>query len=623
MKMAKRAISLALIFTLFCGVLSGCGGNDGGKEPSVSPTGSADGKVWMPTFYSMPGEIGNFNTASISGDAIYVGTTNMINRTITSVDMMGNTSTSTSTGMSGDESVGMIYKLSTDGKTSERLLNYVPPTAPEGSEGSANINALCVDSEGNLWVAESIYAYHYELPDGFNGTESDKAQYYKDDGNLQFLRKLDPTGTELCSVDLTEIAESMDYFGVQNISCDKDDNVYITDGNSSVYVYGKDGAPLFQLDSQGWISNMTTLSDGSVATLGYGQNGYELTPIKAASKSWGTAKPLGDRYGGVSGLFAGAGKYLVYYSSNSNLYGLNAETGEAEKLFNFLECSVDQDYVRDMLPLDDGSFLCVNYSWEDEAGEIAVITQRDASEVAAKTTLTLATMYLDYGLRKQILKFNKQSEQYRIEVKDYSEYVVDGDTSAALTKMSTEFISGKVPDMIAVDQLPISQYVGRGLLEDLYPYLDADPELSRESMVPSILKVMETDGGLYQAVPAFGIMSLVGLTDVVGEKMGWTLEEMMDVYAQQPEGTKLMEDYITQEQIIYYLTCMNLSQFVDWQTGKCSFDSESFINVLKFCSNFPKEFKYEEGMSEVAPIVNGTQMLTLYTRLRFQHDPDV
>ena len=36
-----------------------------------------------------------------------------------------------------------------------------------------------------------------------------------------------------------------------------------------------------------------------------------------------------------------------------------------------------------------------------------------------------------------------------------------------------------------------------GKLENLYPYLDADPELSRESFYPNVLKAQEIRGGLY------------------------------------------------------------------------------------------------------------------------------
>jgi hypothetical protein len=66
--------------------------------------------------------------------------------------------------------------------------------------------------------------------------------------------------------------------------------------------------------------------------------------------------------------------------------------------------------------------------------------------VTKKTVLTLACMGLDWNLRSQIVKFNRTSDQYRIEVQDYSEYNTGDDYTAGLTKLGTEILSGKVPD---------------------------------------------------------------------------------------------------------------------------------------------------------------------------------
>ena len=47
-----------------------------------------------------------------------------------------------------------------------------------------------------------------------------------------------------------------------------------------------------------------------------------------------------------------------------------------------------------------------------------------------KTTLTLACVYLDYRVKSQILDFNRKSSDYRIEVRDYSEFNTDDELPA-------------------------------------------------------------------------------------------------------------------------------------------------------------------------------------------------
>jgi hypothetical protein len=142
--------------------------------------------------------------------------------------------------------------------------------------------------------------------------------------------------------------------------------------------------------------------------------------------------------------------------------------------------------------------------------------------------------------------------------------------------MNTEIIAGSnVPDILDVSQLPVGQYVSRGFLEDLYSYIDSDAELSRDSFVPSVLKALEINGGLYQATPGFGVFTVIGRSDVVGENMGWTLDEMMECLAEHPEGTELFQQGLTQSDMLEYICYMYMNDFVDWQNGTCSFDSRN------------------------------------------------
>lgn len=148
---------------------------------------------------------------------------------------------------------------------------------------------------------------------------------------------------------------------------------------------------------------------------------------------------------------------------------------------------------------------------------LVVLNRVDASSIQKKTELTLACFGLDYNLRSQIVKFNRSRADYRIVVKDYSEYATDDDYNAGLTKLNTEIISGNVPDLIANSMLlPIRQYAAKGLLEDLWPYIDADPEYSRDKLMTKPLESLQTDGKLYQLPIDFGVTTAIGLGKVVG-----------------------------------------------------------------------------------------------------------
>lgn len=92
----------------------------------------------------------------------------------------------------------------------------------------------------------------------------------------------------------------------------------------------------------------------------------------------------------------------------------------------------------------------------------------------------MAVMYIDDNIQKAILSFNRSGGDYRIEVTDYSEFNTEEDYSAGMTKLTTEIMSGDMPDILALGQLPYRQLAAKGLLADLYPYLDGDGALSRD-----------------------------------------------------------------------------------------------------------------------------------------------
>ncbi|MFR7742642.1 MAG: hypothetical protein ACLU3I_04610 [Acutalibacteraceae bacterium] len=41
----------------------------------------------------------------------------------------------------------------------------------------------------------------------------------------------------------------------------------------------------------------------------------------------------------------------------------------------------------------------------------------------------------------------------------------------------------------------------------------------------------------------------------------------------------------------------NLAAFVDWTTGKCTFDSEAFQQLLAFCNSFPDDSSSDDGIA--------------------------
>lgn len=606
MKKTARILSAMLAVCLLAGLLSGCGG----KAGSATPTPGGGGMVWVPEFRTLPEAMGSFDCACFSGDTFYAG------GMASDAQMSGYDGTSASFSASVDENGVVrgpaIYRVSGGGTECVSLPGYQFAAIPEGLEGSVSVDAICAAQDGTLWVFESAYCYHYELPEGFAGTDQDKGQYYKDDGQRFALRHLAEDGSELLNVDLSSLAGEGSYLYVRGMVCDAAGNVYLgTD--SAVVCYDQSGALLFNLPAEnGPMVGLTADGEVFASTYKSDYSAQEIKVINTASKSWGAGIEIPtDAYS----VYSGSGDAYFLYSTGSALYGYNKEKGESVKLFDWLGCDIDQNAVRTVSMGEDGTVRCADYSYDDGSGELVRLSQKAADTVEEKTTLTLATMSLGSQLRKQVLKFNKTNDAYRIDVHDYSEYNTSADQTAGMTKLNTEIIAGNVPDIIDVSQLPVGQYVSKGLLENLYTFIDADGELSRDSFVQSIMKAMEIDGGLYQATSSFGVFTVIGNSTVVGNQMGWSMDDMMSTLATQPEGTELFQPGIPRSELLQIMCYMYMDKLVDWQTGTCSFDSADFRELLNFCAMFNDntDQSQENTESEASRITSGKQMLEIIT----------
>lgn len=209
----------------------------------------------------------------------------------------------------------------------------------------------------------------------------------------------------------------------------------------------------------------------------------------------------------------------------------------------------------------------------------------------------MAVMYYGTDLTDRIIEFNRSSATCRIELKDYSVYneagSIVGGISGGVKQLNLDIISGKAPDILLCNDLPIEKYASKGLLEDLYPYLDADPELSPEDIVPAVRNALETNGHLYRFATVFRIETLVGRKSKAGPNMGRTLDEYMNCAYSMPKGTSPF--YLNfKSDMLRQLLIYSMDSYVNWDTGELRFESEDFIKLLEYCSAFPSEQEYSE-----------------------------
>ena len=459
----------------------------------------------------------------------------------------------------------------------------------------SDISGMGAGSEGKLILVENTYASWYDGPDDLTTTDDEYYNYTQYE-NAYYIRALDKDGNELSTAKI-ELGDDADSAGLYTYSIivDENDNVFIP-GDAGVYIIALDGTVTATIPNGdgGYIDSLVRLGDGRVAATMWGEEGMQLRPIDVESKTFGEALTLPT---GAYSLTAGGGDYDVYYTNGVNFYGYKFDTKENVKLFNWINCDINGDNASSIQVRGDGSIITVINDYDNVNGTytvtLATISLVPYDSVPHKEEITLATQYLGWEVRDQIVSFNRKNDNYRIVVKDYSEFNTEDDYSAGQTKLTTELLAGNVPDIIDLNGMPYNQLASKGLLADLYPFIDADSEFGREDFFPNVLAALEVNGGLYSTVSSFGLITVIGAASVVGEEPGWTYDEFNAALASMPEGCEAFDVYTTRDDILRTCLSLDMKDFVNWSTGECNFDSEEFAELLAFAAQFPESFDYE------------------------------
>jgi len=498
-----------------------------------------------------------------------------------------------------------IFTMDLDGSNLRALENYAPATSDvPDAMGGVEIRDLGVDNDGNLWVFEQGHFSRHNVPDDFDSETQEIWDFYEDLGMVNELRKLDSTGAQLISVDLSGLGgrnDPDDWFFINTFVIDNDGNIYIdaqTNEGMNIHVLNNIGELQFKLDVQNWGGQLVRMPDGTVGLNEWTDGGFALTKVDFAAEGWGESIDLPHN---VHSIFPGGGDFDLVFNDGVGLSGIDTETGEVVRLINWIDSDVMTDGLGNITILPDGRILCTNQSWSrmppyNSTFELVILSRTPYRELPERTILTLAAFQLDWDLRTAVVEFNRTSTTHRIHVFDYAEFSTRDDWTAGLTRLSAEIIAGRVPDIIAVQQgMPFRQYVARGLLVDLYPFIDSDPEFSRDDFLEGAFRAAEMDGGLYQIFPSFTVNTLVGHPSVLGEGMGWNMDEFKAVLDANPQADMPMGQWLTKTSFLRTAIMLGMDEYVDWTAGRTNFNTGDFAQLLEFANTFPEELYFGDG----------------------------
>ena len=607
----KRIFALLLAALMIVGLFAGCS-KDGTKDPGktdssgslidqTKPSQTTAKYAYKADYFDLavPDGVQYVNQICAAGTTLYL-TASMQGEEITNSDpVTGETWSYYNTRLS-------MLTIDPDTGTCTELTNLDLPQVPEGAEGSVNCYNMIGSDDGTLWMLVNVYATQYELPDDFDPNTDSKWNYPSTDINGSYLMHIAADGSTIASLDLSDTNNEDNEDGMSgnlsSFAVDAAGNLYVSDYNN-IYVLDAEGNVQFKLDGSQYNGSLCRLNAQQVGVMWYNytddvnasdENGQYFVPIDLETKDWGEKVKLPSN---VWSIFPGDDAYDFYYAYNNNIYGYAAKTDTKDKLVDWLACDVDTNNMSGYAMLSDSRVAALMQDWNTDPTtyQLIVLHRVDASEIKEKKVLTLACMYLDWNLRSMIVEYNKTNDEYRINVVDYSEYATDDDYNAGVTKLTTEIISGSVPDIFLTSNLPIDKYAAKGVIADLNTFMDGGNGLSRDYFVPQVMSALEKDGKLYELPTSFSVQTAYALSSIASQYDTWNVAAVQDAMTQLQEGATVFSNGWTKNTALSNCLSRNLSAFVDWTTGKCEFDSEAFQQLLAFCNSFPAETSDGDG----------------------------
>ena len=455
------------------------------------------------------------------------------------------------------------FSISSDGRIfGVKNHNFEDYSNPEQYVSESHIYICCWDSDGSrLWETEL---------EGLRSDEEGAEWIYISalipgkDGGLKLLLN----GENMYRMDVSdagEISEREQLSEETGKVLGNRQNTMVREDGTMVLIYS---------DENDWTKSYIAAYDPESDTLGESSE-------MPASFGWN----------GYSSLNAGMASDLIF-TMNDGVYIFNKGDEAVTKKMDFVNSDVNISNFVSLVEVDKDSFVGIFYENYGDDMKAAVFTYRDPADIPDKSVVVLAGNWVDNAIRQRAVAFNRASDTYRIVIREYDSYNSYDDYNAGFTRLNNDIVTGGMPDILFAENLPIENYISKGLIADVGKLIEEDPELSQVEFLQNVFDAYSVDGKLYYVVPNFSVNTMIAKTSLVGDKTGWTLEEMQQTVASMGEGTQAIGE-LTRDGFMSTAMQYCGNDFIDVTTGKCSFNTENFISMMEYAKTLPEELDWE------------------------------
>ena len=399
----------------------------------------------------------------------------------------------------------------------------------------------------------------------------------------------------------------------------------LTGENAYRLPVGRDGSPAQSeraklseatLKALGKCRRLIRKEDGSFLLLCRDAgDGLSLMQYDLQTDTLGEAFGLPDDLPAISlsdvAFSSGTENDLVYANKNGVfIYDMGDEQGSLK--MDYVNSDRNVTDACSLLELDETHFVMFykeDYNIQElKAGIFEYVEPEDIPD---KAVVVLAGLTVNGGIKKRAIQYNRESDKYRVVLKEYDSY----------ENLNLDIVTGNMPDILITaglsneKKIPMESYIAKGLIADVGMLIEGDEELFRTEFMENVFDAYSVDGKLMYVVPSFTLSTMAAKSSLVGDGDGWTMERMMEVLDGMGPNAQLMDGL---SRSTYMETVMKYrgNDFIDLETGKCTFDSQEFIDIMKYAYTLPEERSWAgesgEGEYELQYLKDRTLLMELH-----------
>lgn len=264
------------------------------------------------------------------------------------------------------------------------------------------------------------------------------------------------------------------------------------------------------------------------------------------------------------------GNFLI--NLGERIVSLDAQHVEDAEIFNFNAAGMLNTYFPRLYSSPDG-YLLANSNAKR-------ITQLIYGELPEKEELLLWLPWGDDALNEWIEGFNLTNTQYSVIVER-----IDVSDAQSEDAVRAKIIAGNGPDMYFTGgESSFGSFNGSAVFENLLPYLDNSEQIHRDDLLTAVIDAVSEDSGLYTIPIDFTILTMSEQMNLLPQK-DMSISDMLLLPDVQNGNLSVFPADMSQESLWYWLSSLYICTNLDEESGKCQFDTQEYIDLLRCCKS--------------------------------------